>query len=196
MTTLPLILATESPRRLEIMSYFTIPFEKVAHTFDERTIPWNHQPHLYVQQLSMAKAQNVAARFPRRTVVAADTIVVIDGQLLTKPADRAAAFSMLRLLSGSWHEVITGIAIVHGTKHLVHSDTTRVLMQSLTDNQINAYLDLHVWHDKVGGYAIQRSGSLLVQRIEGCFYNVIGLPVVPLSQMLASIGVDVWQYLA
>jgi septum formation protein len=195
MSLTPILLASESPRRVEIMGYLKLPFETVAHTFDERTIPWDHQARPYVQKLALAKAQNVANRFPHRTVLAADTIVVVDDQLLTKPSTRAEAANMIRLLAGSWHEVITGVAVISGSTHLVRSDTTRVLMQPLTTEQIDTFLNLNLWNDKAGGYAIQGAGSLLVQRIEGCYYNVIGLPVVPLSQMLSIIGIDVWQYL-
>ncbi len=196
MTLLPLILASESPRRLEIMKYFNIPFETKPHTFDERSVPWEGDAHSYAQKLSIAKALSVAKSHPSRTIIAADTIVVIDGQLLTKPLDAFDAATMLRRLSGNWHEVITSIAIFSNGKTSIRSDETRVLMQPLNDAQIEAFLNLNLWHDKVGGYAIQGAGSILIQRIEGCYYNVIGLPVVPLSQMLAEIGIDLWHYLA
>jgi septum formation protein len=196
MTSLPLILASESPRRLEILNYFKLPFEKVPHTFDERAIPWEGSAHAYAQQLSTEKAMNVAGRFPSRTVLAADTIVVIDGELLTKPKDIGDAIQMLHRLAGNWHEVITSIALFsYDGKIQTRSDETRVLMQPLTNQQIEAYLRLNVWSDKVGGYAIQGAGSILIQRIEGCYYNVIGLPIVPLTSMLADIGIDLWQYL-
>ncbi len=196
MKNLPLILASESPRRLEILHYFTLPFEKVPHTFDERTIPWKGSAHAYAQQLSTEKAHTVSERFPDRAVLAADTIVVIDGELLTKPIDRADAMLMLRRLAGNWHEVITSIALSYNGKTQARSDETRVLMQPLTDQQIEAYLKLNVWSDKVGGYAIQGAGSILIERIEGCYYNVIGLPIVPLTSMLEDIGIDLWQYLS
>lgn len=195
MTLHPLILASESPRRIEILQYFTIPFDVVPHTFDERSIPWENSSHAYAQKLSIGKAASVAARFPNRAVLAADTIVVIDGELLTKPRDRAHAKQMLNRLAGHWHEVITSITLAYQGKIQARSDETRVLMQPLTDQQIDAYLTLDVFRDKVGGYAIQGAGSILVQRIEGCYYNVIGLPIGPLSSMLATIGIDLWRYL-
>jgi septum formation protein len=196
MTLLPLILASDSPRRVEIMNYFKMPFDKVSHTFDERTVPWESAAHDYAQKLSTAKATNVAARFPTRTVIAADTIVVIDGQLLTKPGSLDEARQMLHRIAGNWHEVITSISISHEGSIRVRSDETRVLIQPLNDAQREAYLRLNVWSDKVGGYAIQGAGSILVQRIEGCYYNVIGLPIVPLTAMLAEIGIDMWEYLS
>ena len=195
MTLLPLILASASPRRIEILRYFNLPFEKVPHTFDERTIAWKGSAHAYAQQLSVEKAKNVAERHPSRAILAADTIVVIKGELLTKPKDKADAARMLRSLAGNWHEVITSIALSYDGKIQARSDETRVLMQPLTDQQIETYLKLNVWSDKVGGYAIQGAGSILIQRIEGCYYNVIGLPIVPLTSMLADIGIDLWQYI-
>jgi septum formation protein len=196
MTPLPIILASESPRRMEILCYFKLPFEKVPHTFDERTVTWGGSAHAYARQLSTEKAKNVAERFPTRAVLAADTIVVIDGELLTKPKDRADAIQMIHRLAGNWHEVITSIALSYNGKTQARSDVTRVLMQPLTDQQIEAYLRLNVWGDKAGGYAIQGAGSILIQRIEGCYYNVIGLPIVPLTSMLADIGIDLWQYIS
>lgn len=193
--TLPLILASASPRRCEILNTFSIPFEVVSHSFDERCIPWNNSEHTYAQELALAKAQNVAAHYPTRTVIAADTIVYIDGQLLNKPKTRAEAASMLRQLSGKWHKVITGISVISSGSVQTRSDETRVFITPLTDHQIDSYLQLNIWSDKAGGYAIQGSGAIFVQRIEGCYYNVIGLPVVPLSTMLSTIGIDLWTYL-
>ena len=193
--TVPLILASESPRRLEILRSFSIPFEVAHHTFDERSIAWDGRAHEFVKSISQCKAQNVAERFPSRTVVAADTIVVIDGQFLGKPKDRNDALRMFQLLAGRWHHVVTGVCVVSSGTVKTRTDETKVLIQPLTDSQIKAYLDLNQWKDKAAGYAIQGAGALLVQRIEGCYYNVIGLPVVPLASMLSEFGIDLWRYL-
>ena len=193
--TLPLVLASESPRRCEIFRSFSIPFEVVPHTFDERSVVWDGAGGEYAKQLACSKALNVSQRLPDRTVVAADTIVVIDGDVLGKPKSRSEAARMLRLLAGRWHRVITGLCVAAPGKELARTDETRVLLQPLSDAQINAYLDLDLWKDKAAGYAIQGAGALLVQRIEGCYYNVIGLPVVPLASMLSEVGIDLWQYL-
>jgi septum formation protein len=195
MSPLPLILASASPRRLEILRYFKLPFEKIPHSFDERSVPWEGSAHAYAQRLSTEKAKNVAMSHPSRAILAADTIVVIDGELLTKPKDKGEAKRMLQRLSGNWHEVITSLALFYNGKTVSRSDETRVLMQPLTEAQIETYLHLNVWSDKVGGYAIQGAGSILVQRIEGCYYNVIGLPIGPLTTMLTDIGIDLWQYI-
>jgi septum formation protein len=193
--TLPIVLASGSPRRLEILMAFSIPFEVAPHTFDERSVPWSGDAHEYAKVLATSKAVNVAQRFPSRTVVAADTIVVIEGQVLGKPKDRADATRMLHVLAGKQHSVITGVCVASSGKVLSKTDETTVLLQPLTEAQINAYLDRDQWKDKAAGYAIQGSGALLVQGIKGCYYNVIGLPVVPLASMLSEVGIDLWRYL-
>ena len=158
--TLPLILASASPRRREILSSFTIPFEIVSHTFDERTVPWTGDAHEYAKKLSRAKALSIAAHHPSQTVVAADTIVVIDGEVLGKPKDHIDAARMLRLLSGRWHNVITGLCVVSPGKELSRTDETRVLLQPLTEDHIDAYLALNLWSDKAAGYAILGAGAI------------------------------------
>jgi septum formation protein len=195
MTILPLILASESPRRKQIMKYFSIPFETIPHTFDEKSIPWQGSPHAYVSTLAEEKVKNVAQNHPNRVVVAADTIVVIDGELLSKPTSRDDATRMLKKLSGRWHSVVTAMAIACHGQVSSRTDETRVLMQLMNDHHIEKYLNLNIWSDKAGGYAIQEAGSLLVQRIDGCYYNVIGLPVSTLASMLEEVGIDIWDFL-
>lgn len=190
-----LILASESPRRKQILQYFSIPFESIPHTFDEKSIPWQGSPHTYVNSLAEEKVKNVAQTNPERIVIAADTIVVINGELLTKPISRSDAKRMLQQLSGTWHSVVTAIALSLRGNVMCRTDETRVLMQPLPEAHIEKYLDLNIWSDKAGGYAIQEAGSLLVQRIDGCYYNVIGLPVGTLCSMLEEVGVDIWDYL-
>lgn len=192
---LPIILASQSPRRREIFRYFTLPFEQVSHTFDEESYPKTMSPHEYVKNLSIEKAHNVHERYPENIVVAADTIVVIDEEILSKPRNRTEAAHMMHALSGKWHTVITGICIKSFEKVLSQSLETKVLLQSLTEQEIQAYLDRGEWHDKVGGYAIQGVGSLFVERIDGCYYNVMGLPVGLLSSMLQQVGINMWNYL-
>jgi septum formation protein len=194
-TCLPLILASESPRRREIFRYFTLPFEQVSHTFDEESLSKTLPPLEFAKSLSLEKAKNVHARYPENVVVAADTIVVIDNTILSKPKNRSDAAAMMHSLSGQWHTVITGVSVVSSEKTLTGSESTKVLMRRLTENEIQSYLDRGEWHDKVGGYAIQGVGSLLVERIEGCYYNVMGLPVGILCSMLQQTGVNLWNFL-
>jgi septum formation protein len=191
----PLILASESPRRREILQYFAIPFEQIPHTADERSIPWQGIPDVYVEKLAEIKARDVATRHPNRLIVSADTIVVIDGVLLNKPKDKDEAISMLRLLSGKWHSVFTSVAISYKNDLHIRSEKTNVLIRPLSEQNIHAYLDAATWSDKAGAYAIQGVGSLLIHRIDGCYYNELGLPVGLLSTMLHSLGIDIWNYL-
>jgi len=190
----PLILASQSPRRIQILNMFNLPFEQAEHGFDERTIPWNGDAHEYTQKIAVEKGRNVAQRFPDRIIISADTIVVLNETILTKPKNKDIAFNMMKSLSGKWNSVVTGIAVLQSG--LVHSatDKTRVYIQPLTDEQIHTYLLLEEWQDKAGGYAIQGHGSLLVEQIEGCYYNVIGLPVILLSKLLKHVGIDLWHF--
>jgi septum formation protein len=191
----PLILASQSPRRKQILEQYRLPFEQCSHSFDERSIPWSGKSHDYVKELAREKALDVSSRFPDRTVIGADTIVELDGELLTKPSDAEDAVKMISKLSGKKHNVVTGIAIFYNGQTFLDSDETRVHIQNLTETQIRNYLKLKEWHDKVGGYAIQGAGALLVERIEGCYYNVIGLPVICLARLLKKINIDLWDYL-
>lgn len=192
----PIILASQSPRRREIFRYFSLPFEQVSHTFDENSYPKTLAPEEYAQGLSREKAKDVFSRYPHSIVVAADTIVVINGQILSKPKDRKDAACMMHMLAGKWHQVITGVTV--RSKNILETayDETKVLLNPLSEEHIQAYLDRGEWHDKVGGYAIQGAGSLLVARIDGCYYNVMGLPVGLLSSLLEKVGVSMWEYLS
>ena len=193
---LPIILASQSPRRREIFRYFSLPFEQIFHEFDEASYPMGEIPRDYAKGLSLEKAKDVFSRYPENVVVAADTIVVINGLTLSKPKNRSDALQMIHSLSGKWHTVITGVSVISSTGSHSSSAETQVLLNSITEEQIQSYLDRGEWHDKVGGYAIQGVGSLLVNRIDGCYYNVMGLPVGVLSSLLREAGVDLWKFLS
>ena len=192
---LPIILASQSPRRREIFNYFSLPFEQISHEFDEAAYPKGSSPEEYAKGLSYNKGKDVHSRYPESIIVSADTIVVIDGTILSKPKNRADAARMINLLSGSWHRVITGVSVISPSYQRSEAVETKVLLNSLTEGHIEAYLDRGEWHDKVGGYAIQGVGSLLVNRIDGCYYNVMGLPVGVLATLLKEAGVDLWNFL-
>ncbi len=192
----PVILASQSPRRREIFRYFSLPFEQVSHSFDESSFPTNVSPEEYAKGLSLEKAKDVAARYKESVIVAADTIVVIDGVILSKPKDRADASRMLHSLSGKWHRVITGVTVGSNGTFKTDSAETRVLLNSVTEEEIQSLLDRGEWHDKVGGYAIQGVGSLLVRRIDGDYYNVMGLPVGLLASMLNQFRINLWEFIS
>lgn len=182
------ILASQSPRRRELMGLFHIPFTVRVADIDERMDPAK-APYDEVARVSRLKAEAVP-RSPEDIVIAADTIVVCDGQVLGKPADEADAFRMLRLLSGRSHQVMTGLTVLRGDTCRVHTEVTDILFRTLSDREIRSYIATGEPMDKAGSYGIQGGAALFVRRIEGDYYNVVGLPVCRLGEMLAQIAPD------
>jgi septum formation protein len=190
-----LILGSQSPRRYEILSYFSLPFEQISSEFDEDSVPFNGDPLAYAQKIAIGKALSLSAKYPEAVILTADTVVFKEGRIYGKPKNEAEAFKTLSELSGKWHSVITAIALWTNGRLRQGSEETRVLFNPLTEIQIQRYLEALHWADKAGGYAIQLAGSLLVRRIEGCYYNVVGLPVHVVSSLLKEEGIDLWDYL-
>jgi septum formation protein len=148
------------------------------------------------EKLAVEKARLVASRFGDGLVVGADTVVVLDSQVLGKPEGPEEARAMLRHLSGREHRVITGIAVVNAATGQIRSDsvTTRVKFAALSEPVIDRYVDTGEPLDKAGAYAIQGYGALLVEGIIGCYYNVMGLPLRRLTELLGEFGYDAFQY--
>lgn len=190
-----LILGSQSPRRKEILSYFALPFEQVSPIFDEEAMPFNGDPAAYVNELSEGKALSLTSRFPAALILTADTIVWKDGKIYGKPKNTAEAFQSLSELTGSWHSVFTGVTLHHQGRAINRVEETRVLFNTLTPDQIRHYHTKLHWADKAGGYAIQMAGGLIVNRIEGCYYNVMGLPINSVRQLLLQAGIELWDYL-
>ena len=183
-----LILASKSPRRKELMSLITTDFEIIPAVGEERadrSLP----PEEYVRELARHKAEEVAVSHKGDTVIGADTIVAIDGQILGKPSDRADAIRMLKLLSGREHYVYTGVCIINDNENTAFSEETGVCFFTLTEAEITAYTDTGEPFDKAGAYGIQDIGALLVSGITGDYYNVMGLPVGRLYRELKQLGV-------
>lgn len=183
-----LILASASPRRQELLGLFGTPFgiDPAAGPEDP---PIGASPAETVQALATAKAREVAARHPDDLIIAADTIVELDGVILGKPDGREDAFRMLRSLSGREHRVFTGVALLRGGELLCDSEMTRVFFRELSDREIHAYIASGEPMDKAGAYGYQGLAGLFVERIEGDYFNVVGLPLCRLGRMLASMGV-------
>jgi septum formation protein len=170
-----LVLASQSPRRREILSNAGIEFVCRPAAVEERRED-GEDPRVHVERLARAKAMAVDAA-PGEIILAADTVVVVDHHVLGKPADIEEAARMLRRLSGRGHEVITGICLRAGDRVLVDAETTRVRFTALSEEEIAGYASSGEPMDKAGAYAIQGLASKFIDRIEGCYFNVVGLPV-------------------
>ncbi|HLL72557.1 MAG TPA: Maf family protein [Pyrinomonadaceae bacterium] len=173
-----LVLASSSPRRAEILRAVGWPFEAEAAGTDERRREGEDVIE-YVERLACEKAEAIAERRLFGLVLGADTVVAVGGQILGKPEDDADARRMLGLLSGKWHDVLTGVALVRAeTKEvLVAHEQTRVRFAEMTDAEIDWYVSTGETADKAGAYAVQGRASLFIEEIEGDYWNVVGLPV-------------------
>jgi septum formation protein len=187
-----MILGSSSPRRVEIMGYFALPFSQVSPPFDEDSLPFRGEPEAYVVALAQGKAESIESE---DLILTADTIVYREGKVYGKPRDQEHAFKMLSELVGQWHTVYTGVYARQGEKSARAVSQTRVLFEDLSPDQIRRYQRHVDGSDKAGGYAIQGAGSLIVNRIEGCYTNVLGLPVQEVAQVLEKMGVNIWEKL-
>lgn len=189
-----LVLASSSPRRRELLTMIGARFELELPRVDESAFSAITAPDQLVMRLAEAKAQEVAARRPDDVVIGADTVVVLDGQILGKPKDREEARRMLRQLSGRTHQVWTGLAVVHRASGRVEvaAERTDVTFRELSQDEIDRYARLGEGLDKAGAYAVQGVGALFVERLEGCYFNVVGLPLARLHSLLARFGIRLW----
>ena len=180
-----LILASQSPRRKELLGLFHIPFIIRVADIDETMDP--QKPACEeVARVSRCKALAIP-RDEDDVVIAADTIVVCNGQVLGKPKDEQDAYRMLRLLSGRDHQVMTGMTVLRGKQELVHTEITDIHFRPLSDREIWAYIRTGEPMDKAGSYGIQGGAALFAEKMAGDYYNVMGLPVCRLGQMLRSL---------
>ncbi|MFZ7102311.1 MAG: Maf family protein [Peptococcaceae bacterium] len=188
-----IILASASPRRQELLRQIKLPFEvKVSNVNEDLAI--NEKFEIWVQKLALLKAQAVAETIEKGVVIGADTIVVKDNRILGKPGSRGEAADMLNFLSGSIHQVMTGIALIDPEKERNFTDVeiTEVRFKELTSQEITAYIASGEPMDKAGAYGIQGLGALLVEGIKGCYFNVVGLPLNRLARGLKVMDVEVW----
>ena len=178
----PVILASQSPRRVELLKQIIKKFLVVPSEVDEVCSP-NLSPEENAIALGRKKADWVADRHPRHLVIGADTLVVLKNEIIGKPTDVEDACRILRRLNGREHKVITGVAVVH-SKTLSAASVSRVRIKPLTQNEIASYVNSGEPMDKAGAYAIQGQGSFLVESYEGSYSNIIGLPVEMLKDLL------------
>ena len=186
-----LILASQSPRRKELLGLFHIPFTVQVADIDEAMDP-ALSPATEVARVSRAKAMAIS-REAGDTVIAADTIVVLDGQVLGKPADAADAVRMLTALSGRDHQVMTGVTVLRSETILTHTEITDIHFRPLSQKEIADYVATGEPMDKAGSYGIQGGAALFAEKLHGDYYNVMGLPVCRLWQMLREIAPDLME---
>lgn len=185
MTTLPkLILASASPRRAAILSSVGWEFEKCVADVDESPLP-DEKPEDHVKRLALKKAEAAAEKYKENLVLGADTIVVIDDKIIGKPKDLNDARRMLKMLSGKWHEVLTGVAVVSGgTDVAIDIQKTGVKFAELSDEEIEFLVEKGEPLDKAGAYAVQAQAALFIEEIRGDYWNVVGLPANLVYEMV------------
>ena len=189
-----LILASASPRRAGILKQIGLQFQIIPSRMVE-AIDDESNPAELVMKLALLKAREAAGLVPEGLIIGADTVVVADGKILGKPAGAVEAFEMLTQLNGKTHAVFTGVAVIEvpGEKARTGYEKTEVTFRSATSAEILAYIATNEPFDKAGAYGIQGRGAVFVERIHGCFYNVVGLPVNLLIRLLQEFGVNVWE---
>ena len=189
----PLVLASRSPQRRAILEQLAIPFEVVAPVYEERPEP-GEEPARAVKERARGKARSVASFADGWPVLGVDTEVVLDGRVYGKPGDAAEAEAMLDELSGRTHEVVSGLCLLTPAWEELHHEVTRVSFRRLTPRELGLYVVREEWRERAGGYAIQGFGAGLVERIEGDYLNVVGLPAALLVGLLAERFPGVYGY--
>jgi len=189
MSPVRVVLASSSPRRHDLLDLIGIRHEVIPADVDE-SVQGRESPAKHAERLAREKAGVVAGRDPKAVAIGADTIVLIDKKILGKPANSVDAGSMLRLLSGRVHTVVTAVAVARGKKIASAVEKVSVTFRELSDDEIDAYIATGEPMDKAGAYGIQGYGATIVERIEGDYFAVMGLPLVKLVSLLGEVGVE------
>jgi len=182
------ILASQSPRRRDLLNLIGIAHTVRPADIDETPLP-GESPVACVERLARAKARRMASNESDSLVIAADTIVVVDDRILNKPVDVADARAMLGALQGRRHDVYTAVCVIHGGREAAGVEDTGVWFRPMTGVEIDAYVATGEPMDKAGAYGIQGYGATIVERVDGDFFTVVGLPLVRLTRLLAEIGI-------
>lgn len=190
-----LILGSSSPRRREILSFFSLSVRQLAPDFDESQVLYQGDPSAFAQEVAKRKAMCLAEKYPSQPILTADTVVFQGGRLFLKPDNMKEARAMLSELSGKEHWVYTGVCVTKQKAFYTEAEKTAVEFHELTQDQIQIYHHHFGPLDKAGAYAIQKGGSLIVKRIEGCYYNIMGLPLQAVYRLLQKIGINLWDHL-
>ena len=184
-----IVLASQSPRRRELLSLIGVPHEVRPADLDESILP-GESPTEHAERLARAKAETVAAHEPAAVVIGSDTIVVLDGEILGKPRDAKEAAAILRRLSGRTHTVHTAVAVARNGTIVSGVESVEVTFRPLTDSQIETYIATGEPMDKAGAYGIQGYGAVIVERVHGDYFAVMGLALGRLVGLLGSVGVN------
>ena len=189
-----IILASSSPRRQELLRRTGLPFDiEISGYEEDNTL--DLPPHELVKHLAAGKANWVAQRHPDAIVIGADTLVVFEGSIFGKPSGPDEVREMISALSGQWHTVVTGLAIAHSGQQIVDVSTTRVHMRRLSAADINRYSKLQDPLDKAGAYGVQTTASIVVDRVEGDYHGLVGLPMSLLALQLQELGINLLSYM-
>lgn len=167
----------------------------VSSDFDEESLPFEGDPREYALAIASGKSKALLPYYKNDIIVTADTVVYREGKVYAKPRSLEEAEEFIGELQGQWHQVITAVVVRRGNNRRSCCDETRVLFHPLTAEQIHSYCHAVSPLDKAGGYAIQGKGALIIKRIEGCYYNVMGLSLNALGELLPHFGIDLWQHL-
>jgi len=187
-----IVLASASPRRKELLQLIGLAPEVIPADIEEAVLP-GEAIDVFLQRVAIAKGMAVyQKRFFHSLLVSADTVVLLDNALIGKPSGREDAFSMLASLSGRRHEVLTGLALMHEGETTFAISRTHVQFRELADAEIDHYLDHENFMDKAGAYAIQGRAAIFVERIEGCYFNVMGFPLNLFYRMLGQRGLNLY----
>lgn len=192
MTTPEIVLASGSPRRQEMLTQLGVHFRVQVSQIDENMVE-QHTPSFFVKQLATQKAMAVGTQCKNALVIGADTVVVLDGKILGKPKDEQEAIHMLQQLQGKTHQVYTGISVVHMNESSLQNQQvahqmTEVTMRPLSDEQIRWYVGTGEPMDKAGAYGIQGKGAIFIEKINGCYFNVVGMSLYLLEELLEKMG--------
>ncbi|MBS4031051.1 MAG: septum formation inhibitor Maf [Clostridiales bacterium] len=189
-----IVLASASPRRSDLLRQIGLAFDVIESGVDEDKVK-ESDPKFLAGQLALRKAKSVAGTVSNGIIIAADTVVCVDGRLLGKPEDADEAAAMLRSLSGRSHDVMTGLAIIAQPEGRIetHVECTTVHMRCILPQEIDWYVASGEPFDKAGGYGIQGKAAVFVERLDGCYYNVVGLPLTALWRMFGSLGIRIWE---
>lgn len=185
-----IILASASPRRRELMKLLGVPFDVVVSDFDESLVTLK-DPREFAEELSRKKAEIVAQKFENAVIIGADTVVALGSQILGKPKDEKDAERLLNLLSGTEHSIITGYTVMDVSSGSIatRSVVSKVKLKELTRGEVKAYIVTGEPMDKAGAYAVQEKGGLFVERIDGDFFNIVGLPLKNIREELKKLGI-------